>query len=150
VDWFCHNGSLEVVDEGPLEVLPRVDAVWLEAFKPREGHGLQSHREVELDPASVLQLPRAAPAQRPGPASALPATSSRGPSPLVPRACEPLVRAAPPLTPAPAAASARAHACSLAPQPLPLASGLRPRLARASAAAASAPALAPVPSHPRA
>jgi hypothetical protein len=31
------HGSLEVVDEGPLEVLPRVDGVWLEAFKPREG-----------------------------------------------------------------------------------------------------------------
>jgi hypothetical protein len=41
------HGSLEVVDEGPLEVLPRVDRVWLEAFKPREGCGLQSHREVE-------------------------------------------------------------------------------------------------------
>jgi hypothetical protein len=31
------HGSLEVVDEGPLEVLPQVDGVWLEAFKPREG-----------------------------------------------------------------------------------------------------------------
>jgi hypothetical protein len=41
------HGSLEVVDEGPLEVLPRVDGVWLEAFKPHEGFGLQSHREVE-------------------------------------------------------------------------------------------------------
>jgi hypothetical protein len=41
------HGSLEVVDEGPLEVLPRVDGVWLEAFKPREGCRLQSHREVE-------------------------------------------------------------------------------------------------------
>jgi hypothetical protein len=38
---------LEVVDEGPLEVLPEVDGVWLEAFKPSEGHGLQSYREVE-------------------------------------------------------------------------------------------------------
>jgi hypothetical protein len=34
------HGSLEVVDEGPLEVLPRVDGVWLEAFKPGEGRGL--------------------------------------------------------------------------------------------------------------
>jgi hypothetical protein len=34
------HGSLEVVDEGPLEVLPRVDRVWLEAFKPCEGCGL--------------------------------------------------------------------------------------------------------------
>jgi hypothetical protein len=32
-------GSLEVVDEGPLEVLPQ-HGVWLEAFKPREGCGL--------------------------------------------------------------------------------------------------------------
>jgi hypothetical protein len=31
------HGSLEVVDERPFEVLPRVDGVWLEAFKPREG-----------------------------------------------------------------------------------------------------------------
>jgi hypothetical protein len=37
------HGPLEVVDEGPLEVLPRVDGVWLEAFKPHEGCGLQSH-----------------------------------------------------------------------------------------------------------
>jgi hypothetical protein len=41
------HGSLEVVDEGLLEVLPWVDGVWLEAFKPREGCELQSHREVE-------------------------------------------------------------------------------------------------------
>jgi hypothetical protein len=41
------HGSLEVVDEGPLEDLPRVDGVWLEAFKPREGCGFQSYREVE-------------------------------------------------------------------------------------------------------
>jgi hypothetical protein len=44
------HGSLEVVDEGPLEVLevrPRVDGIWLEAFKPSEGCGLQSYREVE-------------------------------------------------------------------------------------------------------
>jgi hypothetical protein len=33
-------GSLEVVDESSLEVLPRVDRVWLEAFKPGEGCGL--------------------------------------------------------------------------------------------------------------
>jgi hypothetical protein len=41
------HGSLEVVDEGPHEVLPRVDRVWLETFKPCEGCRLQSHREVE-------------------------------------------------------------------------------------------------------
>jgi hypothetical protein len=41
------HGSLEVVDEGPLEALPQVDGAWLEAFKPREGCRLQSHREVE-------------------------------------------------------------------------------------------------------
>jgi hypothetical protein len=41
------HGFLEVINEGPLEVLPRVDGVWLEAFKPCEGHELQSHWEVE-------------------------------------------------------------------------------------------------------
>jgi hypothetical protein len=40
-------GSLEVVDEGMFEVLPRVDGVWLEAFKPHEGCRLKSHWEVE-------------------------------------------------------------------------------------------------------
>jgi hypothetical protein len=35
-----NHGSLEVVNEGPLEVLPRFDGVWLEAFKPHEGYGL--------------------------------------------------------------------------------------------------------------
>jgi hypothetical protein len=48
------HGSLEVVDESPLEVLPGVDGVWLEAFRPSEGHGFQSYWEVEnsveLDP----------------------------------------------------------------------------------------------------
>jgi hypothetical protein len=34
------HGSVEVVDEGPLEVLPRVDGVWLETFNPCEGRGL--------------------------------------------------------------------------------------------------------------
>jgi hypothetical protein len=52
----CSNhGSLEVVDEGPLEVFPEVDGVWIEAFKPSEGHGFQSYREVE----SVCVLPAA-------------------------------------------------------------------------------------------
>jgi hypothetical protein len=41
------HGSLKVVDEGLLEIIPRVNGVWLEAFKPREGRGLQSHQEVE-------------------------------------------------------------------------------------------------------
>jgi hypothetical protein len=41
------HGSLEVINEGSLEVLPRVDGVWLEAFKPHEGCALQSHQEVE-------------------------------------------------------------------------------------------------------
>jgi hypothetical protein len=41
------HGSLEVVDEGLLEVLPGVDGVWLEAFKPSEGRRFQSYREVE-------------------------------------------------------------------------------------------------------
>jgi hypothetical protein len=44
----CSNhGSLEVVDKGPLEVLLRVDGVWLEAFKPSKGRGFQSYQEVE-------------------------------------------------------------------------------------------------------
>jgi hypothetical protein len=41
------HGSLEIFDEGPLEVLPGVDGVWLEAFKPSEGCGFQSYWEVE-------------------------------------------------------------------------------------------------------
>jgi hypothetical protein len=41
------HGSLEVVDEGSLEVVPGVDGVWLEAFNPSEGRGLQSYQEVE-------------------------------------------------------------------------------------------------------
>jgi hypothetical protein len=41
------HGSLEVVDEGPLEVLPGVNGVWLEAFQPSEWCGLQSYWEVE-------------------------------------------------------------------------------------------------------
>jgi hypothetical protein len=41
------HGSLEVVDEGPLEVLPEVDGVRLEAFEPSEGRGFQGYREVE-------------------------------------------------------------------------------------------------------
>jgi hypothetical protein len=41
------HGSLEVIDEGPLEVLPRVNGVWLETFKPCEGCGLQSYWKVE-------------------------------------------------------------------------------------------------------
>jgi hypothetical protein len=41
------HGSLEGFDEGPLEVRPRVDRVWFEAFKPSEGCGLQSYWEVE-------------------------------------------------------------------------------------------------------
>jgi hypothetical protein len=54
----CSNhGSLEVVNEGPLEVLPGVDGVWFKAFKPSEGRGLQGYREesalVELDPAET-------------------------------------------------------------------------------------------------
>jgi hypothetical protein len=31
------HGSREVVNEGPLEVLPGVNGVWLETFKPSEG-----------------------------------------------------------------------------------------------------------------
>jgi hypothetical protein len=41
------HGSLEIFDEGPLEVLPGVDGVWLEAFKPSEGCGFQSYQKVE-------------------------------------------------------------------------------------------------------
>jgi hypothetical protein len=41
------HGSLEVVDEGPLNVLPRVDGVWFKAFKPSEGCGFQGYWKVE-------------------------------------------------------------------------------------------------------
>jgi hypothetical protein len=30
------HGSLEVIDQGPFEVLPGVDGVWFKAFKPSE------------------------------------------------------------------------------------------------------------------
>jgi hypothetical protein len=44
----CSNhGSLEVVDDSPIEVLPGVDGVWFKAFEPSEGHGFQGYREVE-------------------------------------------------------------------------------------------------------
>jgi hypothetical protein len=33
------HGSLEAVDEGPLEILSRVDGVWFKAFEPSEGRG---------------------------------------------------------------------------------------------------------------
>jgi hypothetical protein len=41
------HGSLEIVDEGPLEVIPGVDGVWFKAFKPCEGHGFQGYLKVE-------------------------------------------------------------------------------------------------------
>jgi hypothetical protein len=41
------HGSLEVVDEGPFEVLLGVDGVWFKAFKPSEWRGFQGYREVE-------------------------------------------------------------------------------------------------------
>jgi hypothetical protein len=48
------HGALEVVDEGPLEVLPRVDGAWLETFKPRKVCGSRATGNyrafVELDP----------------------------------------------------------------------------------------------------
>jgi hypothetical protein len=47
VSAYSDHGSLEVVDEGPLEVLPGVDGVWFEAFKPSEGCKFQGYREVE-------------------------------------------------------------------------------------------------------
>jgi hypothetical protein len=39
--------SLEVVDEGPLKILPGVDGVRLEALKPSERRGFQCNRELE-------------------------------------------------------------------------------------------------------
>jgi hypothetical protein len=39
--------SLEVIDEGPLKVLPGVDGVWFKAFRPSEGRRFQGYREVE-------------------------------------------------------------------------------------------------------
>jgi hypothetical protein len=44
---YSDDGSLEVVDEGPLEILPGVDGVWLETLEPSERHGFQGYREVE-------------------------------------------------------------------------------------------------------
>jgi hypothetical protein len=41
------HGALEVVDEGPFEILPGVDGVWFETFKPSEGCGFQGYQEVE-------------------------------------------------------------------------------------------------------
>jgi hypothetical protein len=38
---------LEVVDEGPVEVLLGVDVAWFETFKPSEGHRFQGYKEVE-------------------------------------------------------------------------------------------------------
>jgi hypothetical protein len=36
VSTYSKHGDLEVVDEDPLQVLPGVDGVWLEAFEPGE------------------------------------------------------------------------------------------------------------------
>jgi hypothetical protein len=44
---YSDHGSLEVVDEGCLDVLPRVDGVWFKAFEPSEGCGFQGYWEVE-------------------------------------------------------------------------------------------------------
>jgi hypothetical protein len=46
VSTYSDHGSLEVVDEGPLKVLPGVNGVWFKAFKPSEGRGFQGYREV--------------------------------------------------------------------------------------------------------
>jgi hypothetical protein len=41
------HGSLDVVNEGPLEILLGVDGVQLETLEPSERHGFQGYREVE-------------------------------------------------------------------------------------------------------
>jgi hypothetical protein len=41
------HGSLELVDEGPLEVLLGVDGVSFKAFEPSEGCEFQGYWEVE-------------------------------------------------------------------------------------------------------
>jgi hypothetical protein len=41
------HGSLEVVDESPLEILLGVYGVWFKAFEPSEGRGFQGYREVQ-------------------------------------------------------------------------------------------------------
>jgi hypothetical protein len=41
------HGSLEVVDEGPLEVLPGVDRFWFKVLKPSKGCGFQGYQELE-------------------------------------------------------------------------------------------------------
>jgi hypothetical protein len=44
---YSDHGSVEVVDEGPLEILPEVDEVRLEDFEPSERNGFNGNREVE-------------------------------------------------------------------------------------------------------
>jgi hypothetical protein len=41
------HGSREVVDEGPLEILPRVDGVRREALEPSERCRFQGYQKVE-------------------------------------------------------------------------------------------------------
>jgi hypothetical protein len=41
------HGSMKVVDQGPLEILPGVDGVRLEALEPCERRRFQGNREVE-------------------------------------------------------------------------------------------------------
>jgi hypothetical protein len=44
---YSDHGSLEVVDEGPLEILLGVDGVRLEALEPSERHEFQGNWEVD-------------------------------------------------------------------------------------------------------
>jgi hypothetical protein len=41
------HGSLKVVNEDPLEILPGVDGVWFKAFEPSEGCRFKGYWEVE-------------------------------------------------------------------------------------------------------
>jgi hypothetical protein len=44
---YADHGSLEVVDEGPIEVIPGVDGVWFKSFEQSEGRSFQGYYEVE-------------------------------------------------------------------------------------------------------
>jgi hypothetical protein len=55
---FSDHGSLEVIDEGPLEVLPGVDEVWFKASSQVRGADSKATGKysafVELDPLDTL------------------------------------------------------------------------------------------------
>jgi hypothetical protein len=50
------HGSLEIVDECPLEVLPGVDGGWFKAFKPSEGPLILDGDGVATNPLARVLL----------------------------------------------------------------------------------------------